>query len=69
MSFAMGLLLAYLKVAVLAAAILAALWAAGKGFLAFYNWAENAADGEPTVDKTTTNDATTAGNPSKDGTP
>lgn len=65
----MGLLLAYLKVAVLAAAILAALWAVGKGFLAFYNWAENAADGEPTVGKTTANDDAAAGDPSKDGTP
>ncbi|MBI1985996.1 MAG: hypothetical protein HYW28_09860 [Rhodospirillales bacterium] len=50
MSFAEGLLLAYLKVGVLAAAILAVLWAAGKGFLTFYNWVEKAADSKPKAD-------------------
>lgn len=45
MSFAMGLLLSYLKVAVLAAAILAVLWAVGKGCQALYAW-ERKASGE-----------------------
>ena len=47
MSFAEGLLLAYLKVGVLAAAILAVIWAISKGFLALYNW-QDKATGEAT---------------------
>lgn len=44
MSFAMGLLLAYLKVAMLAAVIIAGLWAVGKAFLWFYNWERKTLD-------------------------
>lgn len=64
MSFAMGLLLAYLKVGVLAAAILAVLWAAGKGFVALYNWERNATAGEPQAGGTTAAD-----DAAKDGRP
>ena len=53
MSFAEGLLLAYLKVGVLAAAILAVLWAAGKGFVALYDWERKAGAGEPRAGSTT----------------
>jgi len=63
MSFAEGLLLAYLKVGVLAAAILAVLWVVGKGFQALYAWSDNAAPGKPPSGKAAGDDA------SKDGAP
>jgi hypothetical protein len=64
MSFAMGLFLAYLKVAVLAAAILVVLWAAGKGFQALYNWGEKTTAAEPRAGETTAVDDS-----AKDGKP
>ena len=64
MSFAEGLLLAYLKVGVLAAAILAILWAAGKGFMALYNWERKAAADKPQAGSTTAAD-----DAAKDGRP
>lgn len=44
MSFAQGLLVAYLKVALLAAVIIVGLWAVGKAFLWLYNWERKTLD-------------------------
>ena len=43
MSFAEGLLLAYLKVGVLAAAIIALVWLIGWGAVRLYRWEQDAA--------------------------
>ncbi|OHC74330.1 MAG: hypothetical protein A3B62_04570 [Rhodospirillales bacterium RIFCSPLOWO2_01_FULL_65_14] len=43
MSFAEGLLLAYLKVGVLAAAVIAVVWLIGWGSVRLYRWEQDAA--------------------------